>query len=275
VAGLSVSIVTYAPELSVLSRTLASLADAVEHARGGGLKRVRVTLVDNGPGASWRERLRELTRRDLVGLEDDAVRILTGHGNVGYGAGHNLALAASTEDYHLVLNPDVVVARDAILEALAFMESHREVGLLAPSATGVDGSPQYLCKRYPSVLDLLLRGFAPQSVRNLFATRLGRYEMRSETGAVPRLDVPIASGSFMFLRRNAAAGLGGFSESYFMYFEDYDLSLRLATVSRIAHVPAVKIVHLGGNTARKGFRHIRMFVRSGWTFFNRHGWKLW
>ena len=272
--GLSVSIVTYSSDLSVLSRTLASLAGALEHARRAGLQRVRVTIVDNGPGSTWAERLRELTRRDLVALED-AVQILTGHGNVGYGAGHNLALATSTEDYHLVLNPDVVIARDAILEALDFMESHREVGLLAPAATGVDGSPQYLCKRYPSVLDLFLRGFAPHFIRNLFETRLGSYEMRAETGPAARFDVPLASGSFMFLRRAVAAGLSGFSEGYFMYFEDFDLSLRLSAVARIAYVPAVRIVHLGGNTARKGLRHIRMFVRSGWTFFSRHGWRLW
>ena len=41
-----------------------------------------------------------------------------------------------------------------------------------------DGTTEYLCKRYPAVIDLALRGFAPRFVRALFRRRLDRYEMR-------------------------------------------------------------------------------------------------
>ncbi|HNF67175.1 MAG TPA: glycosyltransferase family 2 protein, partial [Plasticicumulans sp.] len=55
----------------------------------------------------------------------------------------------------------------------------------------------------------------------------------------------------------------------------FDLSLRAGRITHIAQVSNVKIVHHGGHAARKGWHHIRMFVRSGITFFNTHGWKLW
>ncbi|CAN0484892.1 unnamed protein product, partial [Scytosiphon promiscuus] len=32
--------------------------------------------------------------------------------------------------------------------------------------------------------------------------------------------------------------------------------------------------HTGGHAARKGFAHLRMFVRSGLRFFNTHGWRF-
>ena len=66
---------------------------------------------------------------------------------------------------------------------------------------------------------------------------------------------------------------GGFDPRFFLYFEDYDLSLRVARKTRIAYVPAVKVVHHGGHAARKGLRHIGLFVRGAATFFRLHGWK--
>ena len=87
-------------------------------------------------------------------------------------------------------------------------------------------------------------------------------------------DVPIASGCFMFARRDVLAEIGGFSPEYFLYFEDYDLSLRLRRRSEIAYVSRVRIVHHGGEAARKGYRHVRLFFASALRFFRTHGWKI-
>jgi len=58
-------------------------------------------------------------------------------------------------------------------------------------------------------------------------------------------------------------------------FEDFDLSLRFARQAAIAYVPAVRIRHAGGDAAGKGWAHRGMFIRSAFTFFQRHGWRLW
>ena len=85
--------------------------------------------------------------------------------------------------------------------------------------------------------------------------------------------VPVMSGSFMLLRRKAIESTGGFDPDYFLYFEDFDWSVRLNRVTRSAYVPTVRVVHHGGGAARKGWRHIAYFTRSGARFFNKHGWK--
>ena len=82
------------------------------------------------------------------------------------------------------------------------------------------------------------------------------------------------SGSFMFCRRVPVAAIGGFSDTFFLFFEDFDLSVRAAQQAKLAYVTSVRIVHRGGHAARKGLRHIMLFVRSGVTFLRRHGWKL-
>ncbi len=73
----------------------------------------------------------------------------------------------------------------------------------------------------------------------------------------------------------SAAAINGFRDDFFMYFEDFDLSLRIGGRGRLVCVPQVKIVHHGGNAADKGGTHIRMFLRSAVTFYSRYGWKLW
>jgi len=276
-ASLSVSIVSYDPNVPELKITLESLTAAIAaaHERGH-LESAHLLLVDNGPSPECEVILQHLLHKIRGKEQFNSVSLLSGHGNIGFGAGHNLAAKQSMADFYLVLNPDVVLDRNAILEALDFMRRCPETGLVSPFATGSNGYTQFLCKRYPTVLDLILRGCAPAFIKRLFQKRLERYEMRDLCmGTAPVLDVPIVSGCFMFFRRHAWEGAGGFSSEYFMYFEDFDLCLRFAKVARLAYVPSVRIQHYGGNAAKKGWRHVLMFTRSARIFFHIHGWRLW
>lgn len=256
--GMTVSIVIHRSDPQQLDATLATLLRAAAQAA----LRLRIKLVDNADGP-------------LPAMLPPGLQLHHGHGNVGFGAGHNRTLDGSDGELHLILNPDVELAAEALVEALAFLDRHPDCGLLVPWVVNANGTPEFLCKRYPTVLDLLLRGFAPDWLRCRFARRLGQYELRDQAADAVLWDPPIVSGCFMLFRTEVLKALGGFDPRYFLYFEDFDLSLRAARLTRVARVPAVRIVHHGGHAARKGWRHIRMFVRSGTTFFNTHGWKLW
>ncbi|MBZ4193407.1 MAG: glycosyltransferase [Candidatus Contendobacter sp.] len=270
---LGVSIVTYAPNLPLLTQVLAQLGQALRHARQHGeLTEARLILVDNGPGSGWREPLQQLLETTAGSVPFE---LLTGHGNLGYGAGHNLALQRSTADLHLILNPDVLLEEDALSVGLAFLAAYPEVGLVTPAVWDPAGQRQYLCKRYPTVLDLALRGFAPAGLRRWFQARLDRYELRDQIGDALFWDPPVVSGCFMLGRQASLAQVGGFRPEYFLYFEDFDLSLRLAAVSRLVYVPQIRIVHWGGHAARKGVRHISLFLRAAARFFQQHGWRWW
>lgn len=222
---------------------------------------MEVCLVDNGG-------LPEEFRSGVCGY-----RVIRGQGNVGYGRGHNLALEARST-YHLVLNPDVDIQQDALVNAMAFLDAHREVGLLTPRIDDEHGELQYLCRRYPTVLDLFVRGFLPAGMQRFFGTRLARYEMRDAINErEPVWGPPIVSGCFMLFRTEVLVRLAGFDARYFLYFEDYDLSLRAGKLTCVAYVPDVRVRHYGGGAARKGRAHIKMFTSSAFKFFNRFGWK--
>jgi GT2 family glycosyltransferase len=272
VPALSATIVTYRSSTPLLARALASLAAAVERARAAGLLgEVTVFLVDNGP-----EEARGAVREALRDWPAQAgkLEVVAGHGNVGYGRANNLVLDRLASDFHLVMNPDVELDSDALAAALRVLAAHPEIGLAAPDARGDDGARQYLCKRYPSVWVLFLRGFAPEGLRRRFVRALDDYEMRDVIADDLVANVPLASGCFMLLRTPLFRRLGGFDPRFFLYFEDYDLSLRVGREASVAYVPAARIVHHGGEAARKGPRHVAWFLRSAWRFFATHGWKI-
>ncbi|MFM0043755.1 glycosyltransferase [Paraburkholderia sediminicola] len=269
IAGLSVSVVAFRPDLGQLTRTLSGLGAACE-----ALREFRPTipvdlyLIDNGGVPNVDSVLDGLRAHDIVCSK------IAGHGNVGYGRGHNLAIERATSRYHLVLNPDIDIDRAAFVRALDFFDAQPDAGLLTPWVGDRNGQQQYLCRRYPVVLDLLARGFFPAPLRGLFSRRFDRYEMRDQINDRDIVwDPPIVSGCFMLFRTEVLKKLAGFDPRYFLYFEDYDLSLRTHDVARVAYVPSVRILHHGGGAARKGLTHIRMFAASAYKFFNRFGWK--
>ena len=275
-SSLTVSIVTYRPDHALLERCVAKLATAIAAARAEGvLASVAVALIDNSGDRDIAQKVIQLGN-DSFQASDVRLTYLHGHANIGYGAAHNLALHGTGTDWHLVLNPDIELAPDALGAAVRWLDAHPEIGAVVPAVTNPDGQVEYLCKRYPAVLDLALRGFAPGFLRTLFRRRLERYEMRDRIGPAssePVFDIPLMSGACMLVRRRAIDATGGFDPDFFLYFEDYDWSVRLNAVTRSAYLPAVRVVHHGGRAARKGLRHIGWFARSGVRFYNKHGWR--
>ncbi|GAB3288963.1 glycosyltransferase family 2 protein [Parahaliea aestuarii] len=272
-ASLSVSLVLYQSDAVLLDATLASLEKAVARASNSGLLHtpVAVAVVDNASPAGYRAQVEPLLHCDPQWLR---CSWQSSASNRGFGGGHNLALDALDSEYHLVLNPDVELAPDALQQALASLHPAPDIALMAPAASGSDGATEFLCKRQPSLLVLLARASGQSWLRRILRRSMEHYEMRELADARELVDVPLASGCCMLLRTRALQAVGGFDEQFFMYFEDFDLSLRIAEQGRVVFNPAMRIVHHGGYTASKGWQHIRLFCRSGIQFFNRYGWRL-
>jgi GT2 family glycosyltransferase len=275
-SSLTVSVVTFRPDRELLERCLRTLSLAIGVAREHRVvQSVALALIDNSDDRKVAE---DVIRLGQSHFADSGVQVtyLHGHANIGYGTAHNLMLHGTGADYQLVLNPDVELASDALANAIRWLDAHAAVGVVAPAVTRPDGTPDYLCKRYPAVLDLLLRGFAPRFVRRMFRRRLERYELRDwidPASERPVLGIPVMSGCCVLARRKAIDATGGFDPGFFLYFEDFDWSVRLNKVGETAYLPSFRVVHHGGDAARKGMKHIGWFVKSGWRFYNKHGWR--
>jgi GT2 family glycosyltransferase len=276
-SSLAVSIVIYRSEPEWLLRTLNGVVSALRHSHAHAtLSHSEVWLVDNDPEKMVFDHSTLRTMLDDVfhqsGIAINAALIAADH-NLGFGSANNLALQNASTDYVLVLNPDVVLAEDAISNALMYLNANTNCGMVAPVATSPDGTPLYLVKDTPRILTLLARGFGQKWLKRLMNKRLYQYDQLHIPYDAAQENCRIVSGCCMFMRGELFQRVGGFDESFFLYFEDFDLSARLANHARIDRVPNVRIVHAGGNAARKGSRHIWLFLRSALRFFNKHGWR--
>lgn len=272
---LTVSIVVYHSDPALLASTLGHLTQSIRYAKSR-FPSLKVTLciVENDSVLQLNLKQVEAYVQTAAGAAFDRVDLKMVGANLGYGRGHNLAVNSKASDFHLVLNPDVSLAETAIYEGLKYLEEHHRTVLLSPKVVDNNGNDLYPCKRYPAVLDLGLRGFAPGWLKEKFRRRLGRYEMRDIASRTdPVVGVDIVSGCYMLIRSEALADVGGFDERFFLYFEDFDLSLRLGRVGEVVYLPAMVVAHYGGNAAKKGLRHITLFAQSAWKFYQRHGWR--
>ena len=265
---LSASIVLYRSDLSKFESTIRHLRIAATRARIS----LEVIIIDQSGLASYSEQVRYLCNQ--LGNQLFKLSHFITQKNLGYGGGHNVALEMGVGRYHLILNPDVEVHKNSLTAALACFAQHPSVALIAPIALDAQGNESYIAKRYPTVLTLFARAFLPKGMHWLVKSHLQRYEIRDLPRDPPLQEILLASGCCMLLRGSVLASVCGFDERYFMYFEDFDLTLRAASQGSTVRNSRVIINHYGGNAATKGFMHQYWFIRSAWLFFSKWGWRL-
>lgn len=196
--------------------------------------------------------------------------------NIGYGAGHNIAIREAQEEYHLVVNSDVSFPEGTLEYLYEYMERNKDVGQSIPRVTYPDGRLQYVCRMLPTPFDLFLRRFLPSS---WFREQRERYTL-AETGYDHEMNVPYHMGCFMFFRRSALEEIAiekngrkeYFDERYFLYPEDIDITRRMHRKYRTMFVPGVTIVHNHRAASYHSARMACVHIYNMCKYFNKWGW---
>ncbi|HRS68130.1 MAG TPA: glycosyltransferase family 2 protein [Paludibacteraceae bacterium] len=191
--------------------------------------------------------------------------------NLGYGAGHNIAIRQTLTDqipYHLVVNSDISFQPESIGQLIDFMENNKDIGSLMPKIFYPDGKIQYLCKLIPTPLDLFGRRFLP---RKWMQKRVEHFELR-QFGYDKTMDVPYLSGCFMLLRSEALQKVGLFDERFFMYPEDIDLTRRIREHYRTVFYPKVSVIHNHAQGSYKDKKLLWIHIINLIKYFNKWGW---
>jgi len=181
---------------------------------------------------------------ELVAGRAPWARLIRSESNLGFAAGANRAAAAGSGELILFLNPDVVPDPGAI-------------ALLRAAADRWD-----LCQglvTYPGGEPINTAGGEIHFSGIAWAGRCDRPV--AEAG--PERAIGFASGACMLISRRLWEELGGFEESFFMYCEDVDLSLRaqLAGAS-VGVVPGAVFHH--EYSFEKGAGKWRLLERNRW-----------
>ena len=222
----------------------------------------QIYVIDN----TLTDRLKNFTEQ-LSGK----VVYVQGHGNVGYGAAHNIAMREVIRQgakYHLVINPDVVFTKGTIEKIAEFMDANPQAGQLIPKVVYPNGKLQYVCNLIPTPFDLLFRRCLPKKI---IKKRMDKFQLKF-TGLNKIMNVPYHHGCFMFFRVSALKEIGLFDERFFMYPEDIDLTRRMHEKFETLFYPEVEVVHTHSAESRKSLKMFRIHIVNLIRYFNKWGW---
>jgi N-acetylglucosaminyl-diphospho-decaprenol L-rhamnosyltransferase len=196
---------------------------------------------------------------DNLSLDIDATRelcrragatLIEAQENLGYGGGANLGIStlAPSIDRVLISNPDVVVEPGVLGALAAILEHNPRVGAVGPRVRNADGSTYPSARSLPSLRSgvghALFAGVWPGNPWS------ARYHADRGDESEDR-EAGWLSGACVMVRRTAFESLGGFDESFFMYFEDVDLGYRLGKEGWLnVYHPAVAVTHTGAHSTR-------------------------
>lgn len=191
--------------------------------------------------------------------------------NLGYGAGHNLAIKKSIQSgvlYHLVLNSDISFDNKVLPTLIKKMDDEHNWGMIMPKVLNIDESVQFLPKLLPTPFNLVIR--VTPILRKLFDLVNEKYTLRRFSDV--EMNVPIISGCFSFFRVKALKEVGLYDESFFMYFEDFDISRKVHSKYKTIYYPEVSVIHAHERGAAKNFKLFKVFISSAIIYFNKYGW---
>lgn len=257
---LTVSIVLYKKKISDIKKILSNLYLSCDFIN----KKYKIYLINNS--------FDKIYDYSAEFVQDSRILWINSDYNLGYGKGNNKVIKLGIGKFHLVLNPDIILKKETILENIKYLDQNIDVGLVYPSIFNQFGKPQVSIYSYPSILILLLRGFAPKIKKN-FKIYSKKYEFNFIDNNVPE-KITFVSGCYMLFRKSDFLHLNGFDERFFLYFEDTDIALRLSKIKKIKYSSKVNLIHYGGGVTRKNIIHIFYFFSSLVKFYNKHYWKL-
>lgn len=239
-------VVTYNSE-----RHIADLLDSIPAAMGR--LTYSVVVVDNGSADG--------TVQAVDGRGDCA---LVRSRNDGYAAGMNRAVRSSPEaDAILILNPDATLDPDSVPFMMEVLRRPGP-GVVAPRVREADGSLSPTLRRGPTM----------GRVGGLSFTGLPAFTERIEDPAEYETEheVEWAVGAILLVDSGCYQALGGMDESYFLYSEETDFSLRAKDAGwSTVYTPAAGAMHVGGGSGESATTHTMKIVNRVRLYRRRRG----
>lgn len=168
-----------------------------------------------------------------------AFHLLTGHGNIGFGAGVNLGVESASGNDILVINPDAVLRWGSVASLQAASKSCQTPWIVGGKIFDIAGCET----RGPRRRELTLWRAA--------TSLLGWNTWTLERTPPPEhaIEIPVISGALFLISKESFTQLQGFDEAYFLHVEDVDLCRRCREAGGIVmYDPEAGALHYGSTS---------------------------
>jgi GT2 family glycosyltransferase len=229
---------------------------------------IRIVVVDNSCDETESNVLREILPKNVI--------LWVSPENVGFGSACNQVFNAYPSDYILLLNPDAILLPGCLLHLQQALMRHDTLGAVGPQIFWDDGLEYLLPPSYPDLFLWIHPLFT--SLKSRFLSDCWRLFSIRVWEARRSVRVWNLSGGHVLIRRKAAVDAGGlFDPSFFLYYEDTDLFVRIRQAGySLRVVPGAKVVHYYDQCDQKNWKNKRLLMTKAYHLYIRKhckGWK--
>jgi len=196
-------------------------------------------LVDNGNTLDARKRLSHIV------AQHDRIRLLQGHGNIGFARACNYGAKLARGEYFLFLNPDALIAEGAARDLANCGKTLTAPWIAGGMLMDVNGQEQRGGRRGALTPLSALISFTPLHKLPVLKS------IHMDTQPLPKTPqaYPTVSGACLMMDRTSFEILGGFDEDYFLHVEDIDLCRRAReNGGEVYFVPKATVMHYGSTS---------------------------
>lgn len=196
--------------------------------------------------------------------------------NLGLSRGNNIGFSVAQGKYILTCNSDIVALEGSLDSLYDFLETHSDVGLVAPQLLHPDLTRQQSYFRFPSPIT--------PPLRRIFLGSLGFVKKHLEWFLMKDADMSVPTPidwsieACWLFRKSLFERIGMMDERFFLYLEDTDWCKRIWDAGfRVMYVPDARMIHL---LKRESAQHFGLFalrdpltrihVLSGMKYFLKH-----
>jgi GT2 family glycosyltransferase len=251
---LSVIIVSY-NSMEVLENCLFSVQKAMQTIDG------EIIIVDNNSNDGSKESLPS---------KFWGVKFIFNNENLGFAKACNQGSKISSGDFILFLNPDSVLSETCLTDCVSFFKTHQDAGAVGVRMLDDKGKFLKESKRgLPSPSASFYKLFGVTAIFPASKTIAKYYQGHlAENENNP---VEVLSGAFMMIKRAVFEKVNGCDETFFMYGEDIDLSLRISQIGyKNYYLGKISITHLKGGSTTYNKKYVQDFYGAMNLFVKKH-----
>jgi GT2 family glycosyltransferase len=209
---------------------------------------VEVVVIDNFPSSPFKSEKK---------YKNFQMTILRPEKNLGFAGGHNLGIQYAKNkdvDFVVVLNNDTTVDENLLVELIRPCEKDAKIGAVVPKIYFMKGHEYHKDRYKQSDLGKVIwYAGGHMDWDNINGVHEGVDEVdKGQFDQDRRVD--LLTGCCVLFTKSALQAIGGFNESYFLYYEDADLNERLKKEGFKIHFAAkAHLWHLNaGSTGGSG-----------------------
>jgi GT2 family glycosyltransferase len=212
---------------------------------------------------------------ELINIKYPEVVLVKNSENKGVAPARNQGLKIAKGKYCLILDVDMELTENSIKSLFDYMQENDSCGLVGAKLTEPDGSLQYSCKKYPTLLSFVARRLESFSmVRN---SRTLKNHLMDDWDHKSVSEVDYLIGACQFIRREVIEKIGFYDDKIFYGPEDIDYCIRVWRNGwKVVYYPLTSIIHHEQRITKKSFFSkitIRHFIGIFY-IFKKYNWKL-